>query len=580
MIDSMIDLRARVPWRKVAVGFGYVLAVALVAAPVAAEQAVDRVRFDDRLGTVPVEVSLCRNGSSSVDTGILGTLYWERTGLLGFGACVRVTDPPQAGGTLSSYVDEQFVKTNAVLITDPDQIAAAYGQALVREFWTEFLRAEALMGLLGLLVLVAARRRRGATSEDHEGTRGQSLLGRWRSRAEASVIVWPLLLVLLGTSATSVYAVRSLGDWSGSAPIGTTYPLAGVPGLSFSSPEAREIAQQVQPFVEKNATRLRVRSKRYEDRAIQTFTTALAERSAELAPRAGERIVIAEADPQGSQVGTSVRARMYPLLVSTLGESAVGLRTIAGDVTSNGTVAEEGFVADEAASSGGIAVVAASGDHDSVRTVEQMKDHGITVLDLETKEINGFQVSAANDREFKTLFGGSITNPTGVSEEQLGERLRAAVDPQEPGIVIVHQPDAAAAYLGIDGLGGLESTLGRETVPFDDGIPDVPPGTLDVGHSHRSFGPYVLWNTDTDEVTWTVVDRLGTSGGVENSPTFNRFSTPFSVPLKPISMRLQYFDDQSGLQTGYASIVIDTFGRASVTDRTDVGLRLDRASEE
>lgn len=580
MIGTMIDLRGLVRWRAVVAALGYLLAVALVAAPIAAEQALERVRFEDRLGTVPVEVSLCHNGASSVDTGVLGTLYWERTGLFGFGACVRVTDPPEAGGTLSSYVDDEFVRTNAELINEPDQIAAAYGSAFVQEFRGEFLRTEALMCLLGLLVVVAVRRNTGAKGADRTPWWGRRLAHRLAPWPVARATAWSLLMVIAGLSASGVYALHSFRNWSGSTPIGETYPLAAVEGLSFSSPQAREIAAQVQPFIEKNTDRARARSERYQARAVETFGTALAARGSQLAARPGERIVLAEADPQGSEVGTAVRAQMYPLLLSTLGEETIALRTIAGDVTSNGTVAEDGFVAAEAASSGDIPVVAAAGDHDSDRTVEQMKDHGIEVPDLTTSEINGFRVSVGNDREFKTLFGGSVTNPSGVSEEELGQRLREAVDPEKAGIVILHQAAAAAAYLGLDELGGLESTLGHETEPYDDGIEDLPPGTVNVGHSHRSYGPYVLWNTDTEDVTWTVVDRLGTSGGVENSPTFNRFSTPFSVPLKPISIRLQYFDDETGLQTGYASIAVDVNGNASVSNRTDVGLRFDRSAEE
>ena len=69
-----------------------------------------------------------------------------------------------------------------------------------------------------------------------------------------------------------------------------------------------------------------------------------------------------------------------------------------------------------------------------------------------------------------------------------------------------------------------------------------------------------------------MVSQLGTSGGVEENPTFNRFSTPFSVPLKDVSVRLSYVDEESGLHTGYASVVIDTAGEVTVEGRVDVGL--------
>jgi hypothetical protein len=82
----------------------------------------------------------------------------------------------------------------------------------------------------------------------------------------------------------------------------------------------------------------------------------------------------------------------------------------------------------------------------------------------------------------------------------------------------------------------------------------------------------VIWNTDGDKVTWTVVSQLGTAGGVEENPTFNRFSTPFSTPLKTVSMQLQYFSEDSGLQTGYAQISVAVDGTVTISDRVDVGL--------
>ena len=114
----------------------------------------------------------------------------------------------------------------------------------------------------------------------------------------------------------------------------------------------------------------------------------------------------------------------------------------------------------------------------------------------------------------------------------------------------------------------------EETRVFDDGIHDLPPGTVDVGHLHEQQVPWVIWNTGGSEVTWTVVDQLGTAGGVENMPTFNRFSTPTSPPLKPLMVRLQYFDTASGLQTGYATLICDVEGLCTLSDRVEVGLPL------
>ena len=50
------------------------------------------------------------------------------------------------------------------------------------------------------------------------------------------------------------------------------------------------------------------------------------------------------------------------------------LRTISGDVTSNGTVAEREFVQLEADATPDVPTVAVKGDHDTDNTVEQLRD--------------------------------------------------------------------------------------------------------------------------------------------------------------------------------------------------------------
>lgn len=537
---------------------GYGLAAAVVAAPVAVEHAIEHVRFEDRLGTLPVEVSLSHNGVSTLDTGVLGKVYWNRTGVAGFGAYVRASGPPEEGGTLSSYADPKFIRTNAEFVSDPGAIADAYGERFVDGFWGSFLRTELTAGLVGAAVLVAIFRARNPFPDF-----GTPLVRR---------VVLPTVILVAGTGLSTVYGLRMFQEWPGQQEVSTAYPLPDVPGVSFSSPQTREVAEQVRPFIEKNRERITEKADSYEHTVEAALTQQLRLKAAGLVPREGERIVLAEADPQGNFVGTAVRTMLYPKLVESLGPDAIALRTISGDVSSNGTVAEAGFVKDEAAASGTIPTVAVGGDHDSAITVEQLTDNEVVNPDLATEDVAGLRIAGANDREFKTLFGGQVTNQSGVSESDLGAMLRAKVDGKDPVIVLLHQPRAAMAYLGVTSTTLILATAGNDTTPADDGVPDLPPGTVDIGHLHESQGPWVVWNTEGDTLTWTVVDQLGTSGGVENRPTFNRFSTPFSVPLKPLDVRLQYFNTESGLETGYATITFTTSGRVEITDRVDVGL--------
>ena len=540
-----------------------VVAVAL-AAPVLVQQTIAHVRFDDRLGTLPVEVRVLHNGYSVLDTGALGSIYLEQTGAFGLGFGLRVTGPPDAGGSLASYVDPKFVRANTATLTRPERVRAAYTarlrEAFVDGFWP---RALVVLVLGGLLLLRLAH----------------PVLARAEGRRRAVTAATGALGVLVGACAVAAWQHHR---WPGSEEPDRLYPMTQVEGLSFGSPEVLEVAQQVRPFVDKNVTRLRQRAEEYQLRVEDSVRSGVPASAQALRPREGERIVVAEADPQGSEAGTAARAALYTELREVLGESALLARTVSGDVTSNGTVAEQRFVEDEVTASD-LPVVAVKGDHDSDVTVDQLAEAGAEVADREVLEVRGLRFSGGADPEFKSLFGGSVSNPSGVTPTERGAEVREAVDesgPTDPVRVLLHQNDAALGYLGFEDMSQLRSLPAPPsadlTRPVEDGIPDLPPGSLAYGHWHDAGGPWVVWNTDTDQVTWTLVDQLGTSGGVEDVPTFNRFSTPYSPPLKPIELRLHYTDTETGLVTGFVSVELSTEGALRISQRTDVGVPLSR----
>jgi len=553
-----VNQRARQLLRNVRSFAVYALLASIVALPVSVERAIESARFEDRLGTFPVEVTLSHNGYSTVDTGLTGKLYWERTGLAGLGATISVTGPPEAGGTLTSYVTPEFLQTNAAFIDQPDRVARAYGEELRSQVIGDVLLYEVFAAVAGGALLFAIFRGRKPPLP-------QALR---RSLGRRTVGYAGYTLVALAASLAVAGGLFS--QWADAGAVDETYPMPGLTDLSFSSPQTREVAQQVQPFIEKNTARIEQRAADYRKTATAHLELAVPEAASELAPREGEVVVLAEADPQGSRVGTEVREQLYRLLSEELGEGRLALRTISGDVSSNGAVAEADFIRGEAEASPGIPVVAVKGDHDTKTTVGQLENQDVVVLDRGTEEVAGLRVAGAADPAFKSLFGGLVTNDSGISEEERGRQLREVVDDERPVVVLVHQPLTATGYLGIDSVEDLSQ--GRVTTPYDDGVPDVPPGTVNIGHRHDADGPWVVWNTDGDQVTWTVVHQLGTSGGVEESPTFNRFSTPFSTPLKDVTVQLQYVNEDSGLETGYASIVIAPNGSVAIEDRVDVGL--------
>ena len=168
-----------------------------------------------------------------------------------------------------------------------------------------------------------------------------------------------------------------------------------------------------------------------------------------------------------------------------------------------------------------------------------------------------------------------MTNEEGVTEQELGTRLRSGRRRRGQGtgrIVLLHQPDAVAGYLGLDDLTAVRALDGSLTAPYDDGIPDQPPGVVDIGHLHATDGPWVLWNTGGDEVTWTVVDQLGYGGWRGERTHVQPVLTPLSAPLKVLSVRLQYLDRESGLETGFVTVSCSLEADCTISERTDVGL--------
>lgn len=146
------------PWSRASLRWAasflaYAAVAAVVALPLSVERAVEQASFRDRVGTFPVEVRLAHNGLSTLDTGLLGKLYWAQTGPGGLGLDLRSTGPPAAGGTLSSYVTPKFLRANAAFVESPGESASLYGAELRSQVVAATWRYEAAVALLGGLLL-------------------------------------------------------------------------------------------------------------------------------------------------------------------------------------------------------------------------------------------------------------------------------------------------------------------------------------------------------------------------------------------------------------------------------------------
>jgi hypothetical protein len=203
-----------------------------------------------------------------------------------------------------------------------------------------------------------------------------------------------------------------------------------------------------------------------------------------------------------------------------------------------------------------VPLIVATGNHDSDLTEAQMRAAGMTVL-------NGTPVSVRAGREIRVVgdddpernppFSLDRTMDRPETERQLGERMARVAGADGVEVIVVHQPDAAAAALA-------ESN---------------PPARLVIwGHLHTELGPTVIRHTDG---SWTVVMQQGTAGGVRQ-PTLTSFSTPFSPPLIAADVYFYFLDNATGLITGVQPVHFTPDGTVVISPRITTG-QLDQLPE-
>ncbi len=255
------------------------------------------------------------------------------------------------------------------------------------------------------------------------------------------------------------------------------------------------------------------------------------------------------------------------MLKEKFGADVPALLAISGDLTTNGTAAEANCVQSIADIAEGAPIAAVIGNHESDVSLGQMRDAGMTVLDGTEVELAGVSVLGEGDPERSELFG-----PTALradrSQIDVGTNLYDEATADRPDLVLVHEAYAAQAFLDVSDMHGFLDERGSVTTPYDDGVRDAPAGAIFYGHWHRDVEPRVVWNSDG---TWTLVMELGTSGGAIATPTFGRFSTPWSQPQQMATFPVVFLDEETRLVTGYQMYRFDTDGSVTVEPRVDIG---------
>ncbi len=523
--------------------------------PLAVSRAVARTQVHELVGITPTTFSLTTAGRSEVRLGIAGTLFLPLArGPLGVVATVDGPADPEVGGAdLASYVTPRMLEIYTGLFHDPKPAIEGYLTLLQRELRQQLLLSWLLYAGTGGTALFAL-----------------SLIvrpGRLQVQDLPRARVLAAGAVVLATSTTlAVVGLRPHEPGTEDAGFFDLPALDGtvVAGATTDSPVLQLALGGAVPKVQSLVERQERRKDDYDATASRSLED---QADAVAGPREGELAVLMQSDMHCNATMIELQKQVADRLRSTYGEGVPALMAITGDLTTNGTAAEGGCIAKEAAIAGEAPVAAVTGNHESDVSATQMKDSGMTVLDGSTVEVGGVKVLGDGDPNRSELFGATRLRGD-ESEDQLGARLFDEAGNDRPDLVLVHEAYAAQAFVGVDGMTAFLDGRGSPTRPAEDGVRDLPASAVFYGHWHRSTEPRVVWNSDG---TWTLVMELDTSGGAIADPTLGNFSTPWSRPQQEASFPVVFLDEASRLVTGYQIYSFATDGTVTVAPRVDVG---------
>lgn len=567
------------------------LAAMASSVPGAKQEAIQETVVQTDIVDAPAELRLTGNGWSSLQLGAPGSYYLEKS-QDNVGVSAEVKDMPKVGGgTVQDLLSPEFKTVVSSIFSDPESAIDGYVDLLSSEAKANFMENEAtrtrnLLGLAGgafvvsLLSMGKERRRRLADNS-----------------VKASLIVAGGSLVAggAGYAAGAINAEHQRELWADSSPepapnerftiMGTRGTAAE--GVVASNPILQIATNEAVPGFKKNVERMKQATDRYVANAAASFLEQI---HTIQPPREGEIMYIAVSDMHGNEAMTQLLKFMVNALNAQFGEHTVEFITASGDLTMNGSPAEKRYIVafkatgdgSEDTESDDTPVVAIGGNHESDESNKETEEVGIIVPNQETKNVRGIDILGANDSDHNRL-GTSTTYINEVSEAALGELVRKIAESDKPDIVLLHQAYAVMSFMKLDPL-DQEQTMaflaenGLDNKYFttyrDDGVENVPASIIDFGHWHLTTTHKVLWNKDeeTGKITWTLVRELNTAGGGDASPTINHFPLPTYPPLQNAGIELTYMNAETGLPTGFASLVFTAGAEFIPAPRTEIGL--------
>jgi hypothetical protein len=534
------------------------LIAAVVVAPLAVEHGIEHAQVHDAVGVAPATLTLSGNSTSELRLGLLGSFVAPFSkGRLGISATIDRPPSTSPGGDVAAYFSPQMLEIYSALFHDPSRALDGYADSMARDLRHQILVDELLYTAIGgsalFLISWLLLPSIGAIPRTHG------------LRLTAAAIA----VALVATGATAFVHFKQWEDRT--AITQPTYPLPSLDGtraegIVTDSPLLRLAIEQAIPKV----NTLIARQEHQTNTFIDTASAGLdAEADLMQGPRSDERAIMMQSDMHCSTSMIRLQKQTVQMLDERFGEGTVSALAITGDLTTNGTAAEESCIRDEADISDGAPVVAVTGNHESEISADQMRDAGMTVLDGKAEQVADTTFLGANDPARTEMFGGTFLRGD-ETEESVGQDLFTTATDAHPGMVLMHEAYAAQAFVGgdtTDMRAFMDQPESRNQY-VDDGVRDLPASAVFYGHWHRDVAPRVVWNSDG---SWTLVMELNTSGGAIATPTLNHFSTPWSPPQQVASFPLIFTSRDTGLVTGYQLYTFGTDGRVTVSPRVDIG---------
>lgn len=564
----------------------------LVAAPTAGIVGLRQTHIEDTLGTMPVTLSFVPGEQSRITALPRQNVYLPESRYY-LAAKVQIDDLPQGG--LQNMISPSTLQIYSGLYDNPTRATDGFRAAMVHEAKRNFWRDEAVFGAVAGAALLtigsAARKRESRLPEERAVTKSvQPAVGgkppienitpqappaeiRPRTPKRRRLITGIAGLALVGGLPAGIAA-----QWvTSQAQPHRTYGFSALKGtrLQGTATDNKDIADAINQGIPKaeefNARRIaqinRFELKAGGDLAAQTDSFSL--------PTPDEYAVLVGSDMHASQVMIAVThkfAHLYDERGKDSGNSVIQFALLGGD-NGYGSAGDRQAVLDEGKMAGKVPVYSVLGNHDDTTiTVQQMHDAHMTVLSKQlVDKKTGLVLSGSTDPRITKYFSATEQR-TGKTEQEVGAQQYATDKKNPADLSAMHEGYAAGSYMGMAAtkasLTEWFNNRGSNTVPWEDGVRDLPTHLLAYGHWHEIIAPRTVWNSDG---SWTEVMELNTMGGAIGDATFNSYSMPNTAPGQTASFPIVFLNKTSHLVTGYQMYTFATDGTLSIGRRIHIG---------